>query len=107
MSRGLKTIGKTVSKYSISGVLFNSGDIHRNEYKVQDIENWPYKVHQFTSSGIARVWRRPFAIINVDTSLNDPVVRADFYSADSREYVTTWSNDPDLDCSEIDGDNHS
>jgi len=98
MTRDVKDIGKIVSRNSISGVLFNSGDIHRNEYKVQDLENWPYRVHQLTSSGIARVWRRNFAIINVNTGLNDPEVKAEFYAADSRERLTTWSNDPNLEC---------
>jgi len=105
MTRDLRAIGSIVARNSISGVLFNSGDIHRNEYKVQDIENWPYRVHQLTSSGIARVWRRPFAIINVNTNLNDPEIKAEFYAADSSKRFTSWSNDPNLDCSRYEDEN--
>ncbi|CAJ1956393.1 unnamed protein product [Cylindrotheca closterium] len=106
MTRDLKDIGRIVARNSVSGVLFNSGDIHRNEFKVQDIEGWPYRVHQLTSSGIARVWRRNFAIINVDTGLSDPEIKSEFYAADSRQQFTTWSNDPNLECGE-DAENES
>mmetsp|Transcript_10153 Transcript_10153/g.24257 ORF Transcript_10153/g.24257 Transcript_10153/m.24257 type:complete len:876 (+) Transcript_10153:105-2732(+) len=107
MSGDLQTIGKVVARNSISGVLFNSGDIHRNEYKTQDVANWPYRVHQFSSSGIAVVWRRNFAIVNVNTALNNPEVRVEFHSANSPGQSTTWSNDPNLICSQIQGQNRN
>ncbi|CAJ1956397.1 unnamed protein product [Cylindrotheca closterium] len=105
MERGLtgdlKQIGKVVTKYSISGVVFNSGDIHRNQFKSQKVSNWPYPVVQITSSGIARVKQRPFAIITIDTNLEDPEMLTQFYIADSKERDTTWSNNATVDCHEI------
>jgi alkaline phosphatase D len=105
MGDDVRRIGKVVAANGISGVLFNSGDIHRNEFKVQELEGWPYPVMQITSSGIGRVWRRPYAIVNVDTSLPDPEVVAQFYSADSSDAYTSWSNDANLRCSDVQGNN--
>mmetsp|Transcript_2692 Transcript_2692/g.3813 ORF Transcript_2692/g.3813 Transcript_2692/m.3813 type:complete len:1271 (-) Transcript_2692:442-4254(-) len=93
-------IGKIVSYYQIPGVIFNAGDIHRNEFKTAINGHWPYPVTQFTSSGIARDnWMRPWAIIKVDTEASDPTITAHFYGADSQALDTTWSNDPALRCS--------
>eukprot|EP00980_Cylindrotheca_fusiformis_P023155 scaffold10199_cov146-Cylindrotheca_fusiformis.AAC.12 len=105
MATDVRTIGTVVAANGISGVLFNSGDIHRNEFKVQELETWPYPVMQITSSGVARVWRRPYAIVQVDTTLSDPEVVASFYSADTSAEVTTWSNDPNQICTNIQGTN--
>lgn len=105
MERGLtgdlKQLGKLVAKHSISGVIFHSGDIHRNQFKSQRVSSWPYPVVQVTSSGIARVKTRPFAIITIDTSLEDPEILIQFYIADSNERVTTWSNNATADCHAI------
>lgn len=57
------------------GVLFHAGDIHRNEFKKQD-HGAGYPITQITSSGIARSPRRPWAIIDVDTTLADPTLTA-------------------------------
>jgi hypothetical protein len=100
-SGDLKDIGVVINQYKISGVLFNAGDIHRNQFKQQTIENWPYDVLQITSSGIAREWRRNFAIIDVDTSLPDPEIMAQFYGAANSNFETTWIHDPDQTCSDI------
>lgn len=102
----LADIGKFVTANRISGVIFNAGDIHRNEFKTQENKFWPYKVTQITSSGIAREWRRPFAMIKVDTTLPDPQIIAHFYGAETTSLDTTWSNDPNLRCSDIVGSNH-
>jgi hypothetical protein len=100
----LINIGKTVREYRIEGVLFHAGDIHRNEYKAMDVlDAFPYRVHQITSSGIARVWRRPYAHIRVDTQLDDPTITAHFFGATSTGDETTWTNDPNLQCSDIVG----
>ena len=100
MSVDLDDIGKVVSAHKISGVIFNAGDIHRNEFKVAENDHWPYPVMQITSSGIAREWRRPFCLINVNTFLQDPELTAYFYGADSESVENaTWSNDPNLKCS--------
>lgn len=105
MEKGLagdiKEIGKVVANHSISGVLFHSGDIHRNEFKMQNMQYWPYPVVQITSSGIAKVVERPFAIITIDTSLEDPEVFTQFYIADTNNRETTWSNNVTADCHEI------
>lgn len=105
MADDVRQIGNVVTAHGISGVLFNSGDIHRNELKIQNLETWPYPVMQITSSGIGRVWRRPYAIVNVDTSLPDPEVVAQFYTADSSADFTTWSNDASIKCTSIEGTN--
>ena len=105
MSSDLARIGRIVSRHSISGVLFNSGDIHRNQYKSQDIANWPYRVHQFTSSGVAVVWRRNFAIVNVNTALSNPEITVQFHSAVSSSSNPDWQNDRNLVCSRINGKN--
>jgi len=100
----LDDIGRVVKANRISGVLFNAGDIHRNEYKEQRNGNWPYPVKQITSSGIARDnWMRPYAMVHVNTKLDDPEITAYFYGADTRDLQTTWSNDPTLICSSIEG----
>jgi alkaline phosphatase D len=104
MQRGwetdLENIGRIVTDNRIEGVLFHSGDVHRNEYKSMSFEGaWPYPVKQITSSGVARVWRRPYAHIKVDTTLDDPTMTAHFYgAANANPDNTTWINDPNLPC---------
>jgi alkaline phosphatase D len=106
MAVDVEEIGDVVAEHQISGVLFNAGDIHRNEFKtLPRLGRWPYPVTQITSSGIARVWRRPFALINVNTQLEDPTITASFYGANSTSLDTFWENDPDLRCRDVaDGD---
>jgi hypothetical protein len=106
MQRGwtsdLENIGKIVTEHRIDGVLFHSGDIHRNEYKSMAYQGvWPYEVKQITSSGVARVWRRPYVHIKVDTTISDPTMTAFFYGATSSGVDTTWVNDPNLQCSSV------
>jgi alkaline phosphatase D len=102
-SSDLNNIGDIVREQSINGVLFHAGDIHRNEYKEHITGGFPYPVKQITSSGIAKVWRRPFVHIRVDTELRDPTVTAFFYGASSTADLTTWTNDPSLVCSKVVG----
>ena len=59
---------------------------------------------QISSSGIARDWRRPFAIIDVDTTVADPEIVVQFYGATSSNLDTTWHNEPSLKCSDIVGE---
>ena len=101
LSKDVDDIGSIITENGISGVLFCAGDIHRNEFKTVDSAFWPYKVVQITSSGIAREWRRPWAIINVDTTTSDPALTTYFYGAESSAESTLWSNDPSLQCSYI------
>ena len=107
MERGWETdldnIGTIVRENRINGVLFHAGDIHRNEYKEMITGGFPYPVKQITSSGIAKVWRRPFVHIRVDTKLYDPSMTAYFYGASSTAQITSWTNDPSLKCSSIVG----
>ena len=110
MERGMSSevtvqLGEFVSKHSISGVIFHSGDIHRNELKIHTYsDTWPYPVMQITSSGIGMVWRRPFAIIDVDTTNDDdPTLTVSFYGAKDKSITTEWINDPDLECTSIEG----
>ncbi|MGB6220527.1 alkaline phosphatase D family protein [Haloferula sp.] len=74
----LKVIAGFVKEHRISGVLFHSGDIHRNEFKQQD-HGMGYPVTQITSSGIARNKIRPWAMIEVDTTLEDPSLSFRFF----------------------------
>jgi alkaline phosphatase D len=107
MQRGwnsdLHNIGAIVTQNRIDGVLFHAGDIHRNEFKVQEHAGiWPYPVHQITSSGVAMVRRKPYVHVRVDTDAEDPTLTAHFYGAVDE---TEWANDPDLPCTSIVGDN--
>ena len=100
----LENIGMTIRDHSIEGVLFHAGDNHRNEYKRLDTGVLPYPVTQITSSGIAKVWRKPFVKISVDTTVADPTMTARFFGATSMdEAAPNWSNDPSLVCSNIEG----
>mmetsp|Transcript_2693 Transcript_2693/g.3817 ORF Transcript_2693/g.3817 Transcript_2693/m.3817 type:complete len:1282 (-) Transcript_2693:194-4039(-) len=100
--RDVDEIGRVVRDNNIYGVIFNAGDIHRNEFKQMENGNWPYPVTQYSSSGIARDnWMRPWSIIKVNTELADPEITAHFYGADSEALNSTWSNDPNLRCSSI------
>ncbi len=94
----LENIGAILTEESIDGVLFHSGDIHRNEYKKRNDVSFPYPVHQITSSGIAKVWRKPFAKILVDTTAADPLMTVRFFGATSTEDESVWTNDPELIC---------
>jgi alkaline phosphatase D len=110
MQRGwdsdLTNLGTIVTENRIEGVIFHSGDVHRNEYKSMSYPSvWPYPVTQITSSGIARVWRRPYVHIAVDTTLEDPTMTASFYGAANTNTDTTWINQPNLKCSSIVGVN--
>jgi alkaline phosphatase D len=102
-SSDLDNIGTIVREHSVDGVVFHAGDIHRNEYKEMIAGGFPYPVKQITSSGIAKVWRRPFVHIAVDTQADDPTMTAFFYGASSTADVTTWTNDPSLVCTSIEG----
>jgi predicted MPP superfamily phosphohydrolase len=103
-SSDLENIGAVVTEHSINGVLFHAGDIHRNEYKRKpNSGGFPYPITQITSSGIAKVWRKPFAKIAVDTRVDDPMITVRFFGAATMEEDTTWTNDPDLVCSAIGG----
>jgi len=97
----LKWIGQFVSKHKIHGVLFNSGDTHKNEFMSLDHAQWPYPVNQFTSSGIAREnWLRPWAMMNVDTEALDPTVVVSFYAAVNEYTFSTWTHDPTMTCTD-------
>ena len=111
-------LGNFVTKHSITGILFHSGDIHRNELKIQiHDDTWPYPIIQITSSGIGMVWRRPFAIIDIDTTdttttststggvdVKEPTITVRFYGAkDDSIFDTEWINDPNLQCTSIVG----
>ncbi|CAJ1956401.1 unnamed protein product [Cylindrotheca closterium] len=101
MLRDIHSIGRVISQHRISGVLFNSGDIHRNQFRSTGVHLWPYPLVQITSSGIAKVWRRPFALITINTHLQNPEILAEFYAADSSARSTTWSNNPNLQCRSV------
>jgi len=105
-SSDLDNLGAAVSTYRIDGVLFNAGDIHRNEYRREETGGFPYPVTQITSSGIAKVWRKPFAKIAIDTTVDDPFIRARFFGAATQDDGGNpiWINDPELVCSEILGE---
>jgi len=105
-SKDLEHIGKTVTDHKIPGVLFHAGDIHRNEYKRRIISHFPYPVVQISSSGIAKVWRRPYCHIRVDFSSssvpNDPTMTAYFYGAATKaKRNQEWINEVDTICSAI------
>uniref|UniRef100_A0A6U9XTA2 PhoD-like phosphatase metallophosphatase domain-containing protein n=1 Tax=Pseudo-nitzschia australis TaxID=44445 RepID=A0A6U9XTA2_9STRA len=102
----LNNIGDIVRENKIDGVLFHAGDIHRNEFKKMEAGTggFPYPVTQITSSGIAKVWRRPYVHIHVDTTIQDPSIKAHFYGASSTTDTATWTNDPNLRCSSIQGE---
>ena len=102
-SSDLNNIGTIVREHNVNGVVFHAGDIHRNEYKERVTGGFPYPVKQITSSGVAKVWRRPFVHISVDTQVDDPTMTAFFYGASSTADVTTWTNDPSLVCTSIEG----
>ncbi|KAL3907907.1 MAG: hypothetical protein SGILL_008682 [Bacillariaceae sp.] len=106
-SSDLENIGAVVTQHRIAGVLFHAGDIHRNEFKIQEYSKdvWPYPVQQITSSGIAMVPRKPYVHIKVDTTVEDPTLTAFFYGASrTNGQRNTWINDPDLTCTSIVGD---
>ncbi len=73
-----KRIGAVVRDSGATGVLFHSGDIHRNEFKQQN-HGAGYPITQITSSGIARHPKRPWAMIDVDTTIDDPTITARFF----------------------------
>jgi len=110
MQRGwgsdLENLGAAVKEHKINGIIFNAGDIHRNEYKRVKNGAFPYPVTQISSSGIAKVWRKPFAKIAVDTTVDDPYIRVRFFGAtkESNDNDVTWNNDPDLVCSMVEGE---
>ena len=97
----LDNIGEIVTNHQINGVLFHAGDIHRNEFKERNYGSFPYPVKQITSSGVAKVVRRPFVTIVVDTTIHDPTMKAHFYGAVDKEVDTRWVNDETLLCSSL------
>jgi hypothetical protein len=71
-------IAEFIRRSGATGVLFHAGDIHRNEFKQQD-HGAGYPITQITSSGIARSPKRPWAMIDIDTTLDDPTITARFF----------------------------
>ncbi len=75
-------LARYIREHGIYGVLFHTGDIHRNEFKQQE-HGMGYPVTQITSSGIAKNKERPWAMVDVDTSLDDPTLTARFFSRET------------------------
>ncbi|MBK1825874.1 alkaline phosphatase D family protein [Haloferula rosea] len=80
----IKVISRYINQNRIPGVVFHSGDIHRNEFKQQD-HGMGYPVTQITSSGVARNPIRPWAMIDVDTTSADPTLTARFFAEEKLE----------------------
>ncbi len=72
-------VATRIRESKIAGVIFLSGDIHRNEFKRQD-HGMGYPMTQITSSGIARNPIRPWTLIEIDTTLEDPMLTARFFT---------------------------
>lgn len=81
-------IARRIRTEKITGILFHSGDIHRNEFKQQD-HGMGYLVTQITSSGIARNPKNPWAMIDVDTTASDPSLSARFFHNDQLQETHT------------------
>jgi alkaline phosphatase D len=82
----IKQIASIIRESKAAGVFFHAGDIHRNEFKQQN-HGAGYPITQITSSGIARRPNRPWAMIDVDTTADDPVIIARFFECET--LVTT------------------
>ena len=84
----IRQIAKFVADNRIYGVLFHSGDIHRNDFKQQD-HKMGYPVSQITSSGVTRVINRPWVMIDVNTMLADPTLTARFFTQEKPDSTVT------------------
>jgi alkaline phosphatase D len=84
----IKTIARIIRRSGATGVLFHAGDIHRNQFKQQD-HGAGYPITQITSSGIARNPKRPWAMIDVDTTLDDPAITARFFVEEKLDQTHT------------------
>lgn len=84
----IKTIAQIIKRSGATGVLFHAGDIHRNEFKQQD-HGAGYPITQITSSGIAQNPKRPWAMIDVDTTLDDPTITARFFVKEQLDQTFT------------------
>ena len=80
----LEEIYEFIKDNGIYGVVWNGGDIHYNSVaQYNDILDYP--VVEFISSGIAKNANRYFTKIEVDTTLNDPIIRARHFKKDRRD----------------------
>lgn len=84
----IKVIAEIIRRSKARGVLFHAGDIHRNEFKQQD-HGAGYPITQITSSGIARNPKRPWAMIDIDTTAEDPSLTARFFVEEQLEQTHT------------------
>jgi alkaline phosphatase D len=84
----IKVIADLIRRSGAAGVLFHAGDIHRNELKQQD-HGAGYPITQITSSGIARNAERPWAMIDIDTTLDDPTLTARFFVKEKLDQTHT------------------
>ncbi len=78
----IKRISKFIKDNKIYGVIFHSGDIHKNNFKQQD-HGMGYPVTQITSSGITRVASRSWVMVDVNTTLADPTLSTRFFSRET------------------------
>ncbi len=74
-----KKIMQFIRDNKIYGVMVHSGDIHRNDIKKMD-DGMGYPLIQINSSGITRVFHRPWVMIDVNTTLPDPTLSARFFT---------------------------
>ena len=77
-SNEVRIMAEEIGRDGIYGIVFHSGDIHRNEFKQQD-HGMGYPMTQFVSSGIAKNINRPWAMVDVNTTLEDPTFTTRFY----------------------------
>lgn len=75
----IRKIAKFIADNKIYGVLFHSGDIHRNDFRRTNL-GMGYPVTQIVSSGITRVINRPWVMMDVNTTLADPTISARFFT---------------------------
>jgi hypothetical protein len=76
-------IAKYINDQGIYGVVYQVGDAHRVELKIED-HGQGYPMVQIMSSGIAKVQKRPWAMIDIDTTVADPILSYRFFELEKQ-----------------------
>jgi alkaline phosphatase D len=78
-----KIIADYINDNDIYGVVYHVGDAHRVQLKVED-HGQGYPMVEIMSSGIAKVKDRPWAMIDVDTTIPDPSLSYRFFELEKQ-----------------------
>jgi len=86
----VKIISKFIGDNKIYGVVFTAGDIHVNDMRIRDT-GMGYPLVEYISSGVAKHPLRPWALMDMNTTLPDPTISGRFFHQEAYDSTVTFA----------------